>query len=723
MIRRSTLATVAVLGVVATLGFGGSFEGWGFVAPSALGASVAAASLVLAGRRRLYVGESVAVSTGLLVVFGGVATHGVPGPEAYADFFDGLVGGWSHLLSSSPPTELTGPLRVLPYVVAWAAVTLGGQLARRTGQPVLPVIGPVSGMVATILVSSENTDLAAAQGAAMALGAIVLGLIQQDRPARPVTAFGVVALVALVAPLTGPRLPLAGANDRFDLRDLQDRPWDPLAEPSPLVTVKASLKEPQRDEPVFSVVADPPITRWSTAILAHHNGSVWTVADERAGVPAAFEPFDRQVPGAPGGESVTYRIEVEETMQWIPVAGRPVAAESDGELRVNPATGTLAAPRWLQPGSIVTMTAVPRAEPTRADLLGATTPATDQDVVELVPPPMRDLAGDVFEGIDPGPARALALADHFTQRGFYDHGPDSRPGHNLGRLAEFLDDPDRLVGYGEHYAAAAGVLVRLGGVPARVVVGYRIPESRYVDGRAVVVADDIAAWIEIETTEFGWVPVDVTPDRAREPQNETPGVTITDVAVPNPPPPPPPPPETASVSMIDRDDELDRGVDEPDGQMTSGAVPAAVIIGSTAIGLPVVVLTLLGAAVILAKRRRRRRRLGTEPGPSIAGAWHELLDGFGEVGVTPRPTSTPDEVVRTLLIAEPSTRTVADDLRALAAQVDRAAFHPRPADAEAAAIAWSASDCVLHALRSSRSRPQRWLMRTDPRPLLRKARP
>ncbi len=724
MKRRSTIVAITLLGVIATLGFRGSLDGWGFLAPSALGALVAAGSLVVATRRRLYVGESVAMSTGCLVVFGGVATRGLPTPESYADFFAGIVGGWSHLLSSSPPTELTAPLRALPYVVAWASVTIGTELSRRTSQPTLPVIGPVAGMITTILVSSENSQIAAAAGAAMALGAVVLGLVQQQRPQRRAVTFGLITIVAVAAPFVGPRLPLASANDRFDLRDHQGRPWDPLSEPSPLVTFKASLKEGRSDKPVFTVTADEPLTRWSTAVLAHHNGTVWTVADERTDAPAEFEPVDRWFPGVPDGASVAYTIDVAEPTLWIPTAGWPTTAQTDTELRFNAATGTTAAPARLWPGSDLAMTAVPRSEPTTTDLLAATATGVDPDDLELVSPAIRNLAGDIFQGVDAGPARVLTLADRFTLRGFYDHGPDSRPGHSLGRLAEFLGDPDRLVGYGEQYAASAGILARLGGVSARVVVGYRIPESRYVDGRAVVVADDRAAWIEIETLEFGWVPIDVTPDRAREPQTETPGVTITDVAVPNPPPPPPAPPESPAVSLIDSDDdELDEMADDPDHSDPTGNIPAVVLIGSTAVGFPGVVLLLLGSIVLVAKERRRRRRLRAEPGPSIVGAWRELLDGFSEAGVVPHPSTTPDEVVRTLLSTEPSTGAVADDLRQLAAEVDRAAFHPRPADADAASAAWAASDRVVTALRSSRSRRRRWLMRTDPRPLLRKGRP
>ena len=366
------------------------------------------------------------------------------------------------------------------------------------------------------------------------------------------------------------------------------------------------------------------------------------------------------------------------------------------------------------------MVSVPASEPTQVDLLAAEVPVVEDHDLELVPPRIRNLAGDVFEGIDPGPARVLALADRFTQQGFYDHSEASRPGHNLARLDEFLAEPDRLIGYGEQYAASAAVLSQLGGLPTRVVVGYQIPPDRWVDGAAIVVADDISAWIEIRTDDYGWVPIDVTPDRAREPQEETLGVTITDVAIPNPPPPPPPPPVNQAASRPDTNDSEDDQLDDEDGDNRRGfvsGVPTAVLVGGTAIGVPLGLLGLLGSAVMVAKRRRRSRRRTGSARQRIEGAWSELNDGFTEAGISTTKARTPGEVVETLVVSEPSLSPIVDDLRALAEQVDRATFHPRVPNEAAAIDAWDRCDIALVALQSSRTRWQRLIMRTDPRSL------
>ena len=74
-------------------------------------------------------------------------------------------------------------------------------------------------------------------------------------------------------------------------------PFDPLAVPSPLVQVKASLKDERRDDVVFVVSGDTPIDRWPVAVMSDYDGVVWTVADpERDPDAAEFVPVDTQLP-------------------------------------------------------------------------------------------------------------------------------------------------------------------------------------------------------------------------------------------------------------------------------------------------------------------------------------------------------------------------------------------------------------------------------------------
>jgi transglutaminase-like putative cysteine protease len=80
-------------------------------------------------------------------------------------------------------------------------------------------------------------------------------------------------------------------------------------------------------------------------------------------------------------------------------------------------------------------------------------------------------------------------------------------------------------GYCQHFAGATALLLRLGGVPARVVAGFS-PGSR--DGATHVIRDfDAHSWVEVYFPRLGWVTFDPTPgdSPARSQQTDTVSVT------------------------------------------------------------------------------------------------------------------------------------------------------------------------------------------------------
>ena len=55
----------------------------------------------------------------------------------------------------------------------------------------------------------------------------------------------------------------------------------------------------------------------------------------------------------------------------------------------------------------------------------------------------------------------MRIRRHLVDTGAYDSRADSRtalPGHHLGRLAEFVNDTERIVGFEEQYAATAALI-------------------------------------------------------------------------------------------------------------------------------------------------------------------------------------------------------------------------------------------------------------------------
>ena len=654
--------------------------------------------------------------------------------QAFVTFANGLVSGWAELLSLSPQFDDTAELRVLPFVLAWIATLLGGELLHRTTQPTLPALGPLVGLTVSALVTAENRTIATIQGIIIAVGALAVGRAEfltrrssdDDAPAtvdpqpersgvpaptapdrrvsgthrhwvgRLARAAAACLVVGIAAPFVGPRLPFADANERFDLRDRRVPPWDPLLLASPLVEVKSTLKDDARDDVMFTVTTDQPITRWNVAVLGDYDGTVWTVGSaEGRDAANEFRPVGRDLVDPPNTSRTDTRpvsatVTIGDlTGAFLPTAGWADTVEftsapaptdpelgTDGvrlaqdRLRMNLVTGTIAVPTGVAGGLQYDIAADIAPEPTDDELalLGAA-PFDGTDELDAVPPPVRNLTADLVEGLDPGWQRIAAIRDRFVNDGFYDVSELARPGHSYFRLAEFLAEPDRLVGFEEQYSAAAATMARVAEVRSRIVVGYLVAEDRYVDGTVEVVAADLSAWIEVDLGATGWVPVDVSPDRSREPTAEATGVTVQDVAVPSPPPPPPIPP-TPEVFADDEPEEVDEDEDEDeeedDDVVSDGAGIGVVATVGLAVGSVIALAVLVAVAVAVSKSvRRRRRRNEADASVSVASAWQEAVDRYVETGTVRAARATPargHEAAERRIGSRP--RTPGDDRRA-----------------------------------------------------------
>lgn len=76
-------------------------------------------------------------------------------------------------------------------------------------------------------------------------------------------------------------------------------------------------------------------------------------------------------------------------------------------------------------------------------------------------------------------------------------------------------------GYSMHFAAAATMMFRMLGVPARYVVGYVAPKEVFTADEngtytAILEDDNAHAWTEIYQPFLGWIPVEVTPGMEAE---------------------------------------------------------------------------------------------------------------------------------------------------------------------------------------------------------------
>jgi transglutaminase-like putative cysteine protease len=69
-------------------------------------------------------------------------------------------------------------------------------------------------------------------------------------------------------------------------------------------------------------------------------------------------------------------------------------------------------------------------------------------------------------------------------------------------------------GFCEHYAASFALLMRLAGVPARIVTGYQGGELNTVGDYLTVRQSDAHAWVEVWLADRGWVRIDPTAEVA-----------------------------------------------------------------------------------------------------------------------------------------------------------------------------------------------------------------
>jgi len=108
------------------------------------------------------------------------------------------------------------------------------------------------------------------------------------------------------------------------------------------------------------------------------------------------------------------------------------------------------------------------------------------------------------------------IASYLAQNTVYSLQPGNTP-ENEDVTEYFLFENKK--GFCEHYASASVLLYRLLGVPARYVSGYKISKDDLKgngDGTYKVTLKDknAHAWAEILDKDYGWIPVDMTPDSA-----------------------------------------------------------------------------------------------------------------------------------------------------------------------------------------------------------------
>lgn len=252
---------------------------------------------------------------------------------------------------------------------------------------------------------------------------------------------------------------------------------------------------------------------------------------------------------------------------------------------------------------------------------------------------MRQQSDAILRGAQDDAERVARVIAHFRSGYRY-----SFEGSGFQGVTSLVDFMRRREGFCTYYASASVLLLRLNGVPARIVTGYRAQTWSDEAGGFVVQSRDGHAWFEVPIEGRGWVAFDSTPSAAIDElldemfgEPGAPGVSEWSE-------------ELAETFRRWAAGEEDVGMEALLASFRE--LPAAV--ASTLRRHPRLASWLLVPLVALLGLlwRRVRKERGDAPRESSRRArgstfyWHRLLRALARQGIVKRPGETPREFAR-----------------------------------------------------------------------------
>jgi transglutaminase-like putative cysteine protease len=241
-------------------------------------------------------------------------------------------------------------------------------------------------------------------------------------------------------------------------------------------------------------IPPPGAMYWRGVVMSHGEGFEWRA-------PAAPAPIPRSAKPSLGGEAVRQWITIEaHNAHWIFALDWPAAP---------PPGTTLASGNYLWSDQLIRK---PRRYEVRSfpDIREKKLQPGEREVLLEVPasisPAVRELVQSWTSANGEPRAVVSSALRFFRTQGFrYSLSPGEYKNNDLD---EFLFR--RRLGFCEHYAASFASLMRVAGIPARIVVGYLGGEYNEFGRFFVVRQADTHAWCEVWLPEGGWIRVDPT---------------------------------------------------------------------------------------------------------------------------------------------------------------------------------------------------------------------
>jgi hypothetical protein len=685
-VRRADPVLAGLLTTAALAAWWTTFDGFGWLVVGAVGAALGTVVVVLHARRGALTWAVVTVPLAFLLLGVGVlgvdfSGGGLPRGNTLTRVVSGAWESWSLLVGTHPPVQPTGTVLLAPALAGMLTAAIATALSLSSARPGWPVV-PLLALLSVVLVTGSRLSASVAVfGAGFGLACLTWAALRSDRAGRdsptaarwPAAAPTLVVCAVLAVPLGG--TVLGPDHDRLVLRE-QTAAYAVDAVATPLDSFRRFRKQ-AGDLPdnawrtqLMRVTSSPAGTVLRFTVLNRYDGRRWVAANdvEPGSHDDRFQLFSADdLTTTELTETTPIRVDLTGAWnsQWLPLAGRLVGFDTDfpgsvplDVLRFNPVSSTAVATRTLGGNDEYRFFA--EFPDTRLP--------TDAQASSLVDEPTYAAAGFVDTWARAARQRAdsrigavLEAAAMMKRRGRYSDGASGWEvrfvrGQDQARLDDFLNGP-HTVGDDEQYAAAMALVATRLRVPARVVVGARVPPDGIVKG------NDVVAWVELRISDGTWRELPRTaymslrPPRRHDPPN--PAVVV-------PPGPEPPTPQPTQQPQPQPQDQPHH--DQPRATSTTDwrwllllLVPAAA-----------------GAIPAYKLVRRARRRRSPRISLRYAGAWQELVDRARDLGLAvPARRSRPAQA-----------SALGAGTTGLASTADDAVFGVVPPSPEAAETYW-----------------------------------
>ena len=527
MTRWRDPVVAASLTVAALAGWWTTFDGVAWLLVGAAGATLGAGAVLVHHRTGTLVWAIVTVPLAYLLLgvavlgveFGG---NGVPRADTLTNVISGAWECWPLLVGTHPPVEAIGLVLLAPALAGVLTAAFATVLALTSTRPVWPVAPLLLLLTGVLVTGSHGTDSLASVGlfgAAYGLACLLWAVGRAGRStfagARWAFAAPILVVCTLLAVPVGTSL-LGDQQQRLVLRE-ETAAYGVTVVGTPLDAFRRFRKQ-QGDLPdnawrkqLLRATGAPSGTVLRFTVLNRYDGLHWIAANdvEPGSHEDRFQLFSADyltTDEATGTTPLRIGMTGAWSSQWVPLAGRLVGLNVDfpgsvpvSDLRVNPITSTAVAIRTLGGDDEYEFF---------YETLDTTLP-DDARPSKLVDGPTYDAAefADTWAraaraGASSRMEAVLDAAALMKKRGRYSDGAFGwevrfARGQSRDRLDDFLNGP-YLVGNDEQYAAAMALVATRLGVPARVVVGARVPPDGIVKG------NDVIAWVELRIADGTW---------------------------------------------------------------------------------------------------------------------------------------------------------------------------------------------------------------------------